>query len=610
MMGAVRRLLLGSPLATQRREHETLGLLGGLAVFASDALSSVAYGPEEVLIVLGEAGRGALAYLGPISIAVVVLLGIVVTSYRQTVVAFPRGGGAYAVARDNLGPLPSHIAGGALLTDYVLTVAVSTAAGVAAITSAWPVLGPWRVHLGVLAVLVTMLVNLRGLRESATMVGAFVYAFIALMLGMVAIGLWKSASGTLPVAPPLSPEEAAGVTGTVSLWLILRAFASGGATLTGIEAVADGVEAFREPRSKLAGRCLALLGLLLSAMVLGSSYLAHRIGVQPSESETVMSQIARAAYGHGSAPYYLLQTMTCVILILAANTSFNGFPRLAAFMAQGGYLPRQLTNLGDRLVYSNGIVGLALLAIGLLVAFGGEVTRLIPLYAVGVFTAFTFSQAGMVRHWTRGRQPGWRYGAIVNGIGAATTGVVLVVVAVTKFVYGAWIVCLLIPLIVLVLRATKRHYDYVAAHLTLEGAQARPQTKNLNILLVGGMNRGTLNGLQYLKSLEGTARCIHVEIEGHDNPRVKRLWGEWERDLELIIIQSPYRSYAEPLVEYIRQVQREEGFGFVTVIVPEFVVNRWWESMLHNHTATWLQIVLRSMPGVAVTNMRYRLDDQ
>lgn len=607
MMAAVRKLLLGSPLATTRMGHETLGLLGGLAVFAADALSSVAYGPEEVLIILGEAGRGASIYLLPISIAVVALLAVVVTSYRQTVVEYPQGGGAYAVARDNLGVLPSHVAGAALLTDYLLTVAVSVAAGIDAITSAWQVLTPWSVHLGVGAILVMMLVNLRGVRESAAAFGVFVYAFIAVMLAMIALGLFRAVSGNLPPLHPTAPAEA---TGAVSLLLILRAFSSGGATLTGVEAVANGVQAFRKPAGRNAALCLAFLALLLSVMVLGSSYLAHRLGVEPLENETVISQVARAIYGGSSPFYYFLQAATCVILILAANTSFAGFPRLAAFMAEGGYLPRQFANLGDRLVFSNGIAGLALLAAALLVAFRGEVTRLIPLYALGVFTAFTLSQTGMVRHWLRERKPGWRYRALVNGVGAAVTGVVLVVIAITKFAYGAWIICVVVPGLVLLFRAIRRHYDYVAEHLTLEGATAKPDVRNLNILLVGGMNRGTLNGLQYLKALRGEARCLHVEIQGHENPKVLRLWREWETDLELTVLQSPYRSYAEPLVDYIRKAQQEEGFGFVTVVLPEFVVNSVWEGLLHNHTATWLQLVLRSMPGVAVTNMRYRLQDQ
>lgn len=608
MIAAMRRLLLGSPLATARMEHEVLGLLGGLAVFAADALSSVAYGPEEVLIILREGGPDALRFAMPIAFAVVALLAVVVTSYRQTVVAYPQGGGAYAVARDNLGVGASHIAGAALLVDYVLTVSVSVAAGVSAIISAWPALEPWRVHAGVIAIGLMMVVNLRGVRESAAAFAVFVYAFIGVMLLMLAIGLFRAAQGTLPV-PTAHPLEAAGAAG-VSVWLILRAFSSGGATLTGVEAVANGVKAFRAPAGRNAGKCLAFLAALLGVMVLGSSWLAHHMQVVPIEGETVISQIGRAVFGEGATLYFALQALTCVILILAANTSFAGFPRLAAFMAEGGYLPRQFASLGDRLVFSNGIAGLALLAAGLLVAFQGEVTRLIPLYAVGVFTAFTLSQAGMVRHWAREREAGWRGKAIVNGIGAAVTGIVLIVIAVTKFAYGAWIVCILVPLFVLMFRGIKRHYDYVAAHLTLEGAIAPPPARNLSILLVGGMNRGTLKGLQYAKSLGGEVRCVHVEVQGHDNPRVVRLWKQWEPDMELTVLQSPFRSYAEPLMEYIRKARDEEGYGFVTVIIPEFVVNTWWESLLHNHTAVWLQIVLRAMPRVAVLNMRYWLDEQ
>jgi len=603
MLGLVRRALLGAPLPTYRMMFERVGVLGGLAVFSSDALSSVAYGPEEILLILAAAGAAGLQHNLAIAVAIAVLVLIVATSYRQTVVEYPSGGGAYVVARDNLGTVPAHAAGAALLTDYILTVSVSVAAGAAAITSAWPGLYDHRVALGVACVAFMMLVNLRGVRESAAVFAAPVYTFIFCMLALVGVGIWRVSTGQVSAQAAAAPMSALQ---PLTLFLILRAFASGGATLTGIEAVANGVQAFRPPSGPNAARVLGILALLLGTTVVGTSWLAHSLGTVPLEKETVVSQIGRQVFGHG-AMYYLLQTATALVLVLAANTSFAGFPRLSAFMAEDGYLPRQLTNIGNRLVYSNGIVALAILASLLLIRFEGEVTRLIPLYAVGVFTAFTLSQAGMVRHWLRQRTPGWQLRAALNGFGACVTGVVLVVLAVTKFVYGAWIVCILMPLLVLMFRGVRRHYDYVASRLTLEQAsQVRP-LRNLNVLLVGGMHRGTLEAIQYLKALSGQGRALHVEVGGETTPRVQRLWSQWEKELPLIVLPSPYRAMAGPVVDYIKKAQQEEGYDVVTVILPEFVVNRWWESLLHNHSALWLQIRLHAMPGVAVLSMPYRL---
>jgi len=603
MPGTIRRLLIGAPLATYRLELEKLGILSGLAVFASDALSSVAYGPEEVMLILMLAGGQGLPYVLPVIAAIVITLFVVATSYRQTVVEYPSGGGAYVVARDNLGTSSAHIAGAALLTDYVLTVAVSTAAGVAAITSAWQGLYPYRVALGLVCIAAVMLVNLRGVRESAAVFAAPVYTFIFCMLALAAVGVFRVATGT---APP--PADVSGLKAVqpLTLFLILRAFSSGGATLTGIEAVANGVQAFRAPSGPNAARVLGWLALLLATTTVGLGYLAHHLNVTPQEKETVVSHIAALIFGRGGM-YYVLQVATALILILAANTSFAGFPRLAAFMAQDAYLPRQFANLGDRLVYSNGIIVLAALAGALIWKFGGDVSALIPLYAVGVFTAFTLSQLGMVVHWRRAQSPGWQWRAAISGFGACATAVVLVVVAVTKFRYGAWIVCIVVPLLVLGFRAIRRHYDFVASRLTLAQAASVHPYQNLNLMLVGGMHRGTLEALQYLKSLAGTGRAIHVEVGGESDPRVQRLWAEWEKDIPLIVLSSPYRNLAEPLIGYIEQMKREEGYDIVTVILPEFVVGSWWESLLHNHSALWLQILLRNVPGVAILNMRYQL---
>jgi amino acid transporter len=602
MLSWLRRLLIGEPIATYRLSFERLGVLGGLAVFAADALSSTAYGPEEIVRTLVLAGSEALVWVVPLGAAVVALLVIVAISYRQTVMEYPSGGGAYVVARDNLGTTPSLVAGAALLTDYVLTVAVSVAAGVAAITSAWPVLHDHRVAIGVASIVFIALVNLRGVRESAVVFGVPVYSFIALMLTLIALGLGRLAFGTLE---PISRETVA-ATQPLTLLLILRAFSSGGATLTGIEAVANGVQAFTEPAGRHAARVLGILALMLGIMTLGTSVLAHALQVHPVAEETVLSQIATAVFGRGGL-YYALQIATAIILIIAANTSFAGFPRLAAFMANDGFVPRQFANLGDRLVYSNGIIFLGLLSALLLAVFGGDVHALIPLYAVGVFTAFTLSQSGMVLHWMSKRDEGWRQRALVNALGAVVTGIVLIVVAVSKFVLGAWIVCILIPLMLVVFRGIRRHYDYVARRLSLDQAGEVGPMRNLNLLLVGGMHRGTLEGLEYLKALSGEGRAVHVEVGGEATPRIQRLWAQWERDIPLTVLSAPYRSMTEPLIEYIQQAQQDEGYDVVTVIIPEFVVNTFWESLLHNHSALWLQVTLRNVPRVAVLNMRYKL---
>lgn len=602
MIGALRRILIGSPLATHRMEHEKVGVVGGLAVFACDALSSVAYGPEEVVLFLGMAGAAGLRYVLPVGVGIVVLILIVASSYRQTVVEYPSGGGAYIVARENLGILPSHIAGAALLNDYVLTVAVSVAAGVAAITSAFPDLYGHRVPIAVATVLFIMVVNLRGVRESAAAFAPVAYGFIFCMVALVAVGLSRLLGGTLqaPPRPPLVAVE------PLTAFLVLRAFSSGCATLTGLEAVANGVQAFRKPRGKHAAEVMALMGILLSVMSLGTVLLAHYLGTTYQEKETVVSQIATIVFGRGFT-YYALQTATALILALGAHTSFADFPRISAFMAQDGYMPRQFANLGDRLVYSNGILTLAVLASALIILFRGQVTLLIPLYAVGVFTAFTLSQTGMVLHWQRKGGPNWQRKAIVNGVGAVVTGIVLVIIALTKFTHGAWIVCIIIPLLVLTFRGIRRHYDYVAFRLSLKQALTVRPLRNLNVLLVGGMHRGTLEALEYTKALDSDARAVHVEVGGEPTPRVQRLWSQWETTIPLVTLASPYRNMAQPLLTYIEQVRRDEGYDVVTVILPEFVVNTWWESLLHNHSALWLQFLLRSIPEVAVLNMRYRL---
>jgi len=601
--GLLRRLLVGSPLSTDQMEHQKVGPAGGLAIFAADAMSSVAYGPEEVLIVLVAAGMPGLGLGVPIGIALALLIAVVATSYRQTVMEYPSGGGAYVVAKENLGPLPAQIAGGALLTDYVLTVSVSVAAGVAAMSSAIPALHAHRVALAVVLIAFITLVNLRGVRETATAFALPVYGFIVCALAVIFVGFIRLAAGNLQHASPTGLPD---ITHSVTAFLVLRAFSSGCASLTGIEAVANGVQAFREPRGPNAARVMVWIATVLAVTVVGVSVLARAIGLAPRPEVTLLSQVGESVFGRG--PVYLaLQTTTTLILVFAANTSFTGFPRLAAFMAQDGYMPRQMMNLGDRLVFGNGILVLAGLAMALVVGFEGEVTRLLPLYAVGVFTAFTLSQCGMVVHWVRKGGAGWRLKAAVNGFGALATGVVLAVVAVTKFALGAWVVCLLIPLLVAAFQGVRGHYRWVASRLSLETAGEVHPVRNLNLLLVGGMHRGTLEALQYVKAQSHSARAVHVEIGGEASPRIQRDWRKWETEVPLVVLESPYRDLAGVLLRYIEGVRETEGFDYVTVVLPEFTVNRWWESLLHNNTVLWLQIGLRRQPGVATLHMRYRL---
>ncbi len=602
MLGSLRRVLIGAPIATERSEHEKVGVLGGMAILAPDPMSSVAYGPEEVLIVLVAAGAVGFQYGVPVCLAIGALMALVAVSYRQTVLEYPSGGGAYVVARDNLGLITAQVAGAALLTDYVLTVAVSVAAGMAAVTSAWPGVGPYNVALGVACIALICLVNLRGVRESAGAFALPVYSFVAVTLLTIGVGLWKVATGQLTYVAPQFPP----VTTALTTFLILRAFSSGCVSLTGLEAVANGVQVFKEPRSRRAAVVMTSLALILGSTVLGVALLAHQLGVIPSAQETVLSQIGARVFGRGTL-YFLLQIGTTLILIFAANTSFSDFPRLSALHAADGFMPRQMTNLGDRLVYQNGIIALAVLAIALLIGFHGEVTRLIPLYAIGVFSAFTTSQTGMVVHWWKKRGPLWRLKIAINGTGALATGVVLVVVAVTKFSHGAWVVIILIPVLVAVFLGIEKHYRWVASRLTLERAPEVVPKKNLTLLLVGGMHRGTLEALQYVHALPAPVRAVHIEAAGEAEPRILRLWAEWETQIPLVVLPSPFRNLYQPLVDYIGRAQAEEGFDTVTVVLPEFVVDTWWQSLLHNQSALRLQLLLRRVPGVSLVNMRYRL---
>jgi amino acid transporter len=600
----LKRLLVGTPLPTAQARHERLGKATALAVFASDALSSVAYATEEILLVLVLAGTVALSYSMPIGFAIAVLIAIVVSSYRQTILAYPRGGGAYIVSKDNLGTLPGLVAAAALLIDYVMTVAVSIAAGIAAVTSAVPLLFPYRVWLCVFGVAGTAIANLRGIRESGKIFAAPTYLFVASLFGMVVYGSLGAIFDFIGEAP--YPPHPPGLEG-VGLFLILRAFAAGCAALTGVEAVSDGVPAFRPPEARNARIVLTWLGAILVTLFLGITFLSNDFGIRPRADETVISQLARHVFGTGVA-YYEIQLATMLILLLAANTSFADFPRLAFFLARDRYIPRQFGTQGDRLVFSNGIVILGSLAALLLVIFGGDTNALIPLYAVGVFISFTLSQASMVRRWYRSRDHGWWWRATLNGVGATVTGLVMLTIAVTKFSHGAWIVLLLIPTLVALFLAIHRHYDDVAAQLSLEDFAPPAPMTNTVLVLVGDLHKGIVRAVQYAQTLSPSAKGVYVETDPERTRRLEDRWGKWGLGAPLIVLNSPYRSILGPLSDYIEHLQRQGGDNHVvTLVLPEFIPARWWQQILHNQTALLIKGQMLFRKNVVVTDVPHHL---
>jgi amino acid transporter len=593
-----RRLLLGSPLPSEAYVHQRLTKVKALAVFSSDALSSVAYATEEILLVLVTAGVAALALSLPIALVITGLLAIVATSYYQTVHGYPSGGGAYIVAHENLGVWPGLIAAAALLIDYVLTVAVSITAGVVAVTSAAPGLFPLRIELCLLAIALITWGNLRGVRESGTLFSLPTYAFIGLFLTLIATGFVRLWTGSLsPIAPPPLLADTTG-TAPLTVFLLLRAFASGCAAMTGTEAISNGVPAFEPPAADNAGKTLIAMAVLLAIMFLGITSLARTVAILPVEHESVVSQMGRMVFGSG--PLYLaLQAATALILILAANTAFADFPRLSSILARDGYAPRQLANLGDRLVFSNGIGALAVLAALLIVLFGGRTHSLIPLYAVGVFLSFTLSQAGMVRHWHKTRAGHWRTKAAINGLGAVATGLVLLVVIESKFTHGAWIILVLIPLLVALFRAIKRHYVAMREQVMLGTESVRrrasrdvPQQYKV-VVPLSSLNRASLAALRFARSISQDVSAVIVDVEPHSTASVQQAWDAWYVEIPLIVLKSSYRSVITPLLHYLEDVDRRDPErGLAVVILPEIVPARWWQHLLHNQTTFQLKAVL------------------
>lgn len=592
------------PLSQAR--HERLGKTVALAVFASDPLSSVAYATEEILLVLLLAGTAALSYSMPIALGIASLLAIVVVSYRQTVHAYPQGGGAYLVAKDNLGRSPALTAAAALLIDYVLTVSVSVAAGIDALTSALPALHPYRIAFCVGAIVVIAVGNLRGVRESGRLFAAPTYFFVISILGMVGYGLMAAAFGWLREAPYRSHPP--GLEG-VGLFLFLRAYSAGCTALTGVEAVSNGVQALKPPEGRSAQIVLTWLGILSIVMFLGITYLAFDLGIVPGDDETVVSKIARRVFGTGP-PYFAVQVGTMLILLLAANTSYADFPRLSSILARDGFVPRQLATQGDRLVFSNGILILSACAIALLVLFGGDTHALLPLYATGVFMSFTLSQGGMVRRWLRLRERGWRWRMCVNGVGATVTGVVLLTLAVTKFMAGAWIVVVVVPLLVLSFAVMHRHYERVAVDLSLEGLAGPPGFRHTVLVLIGDVHRGVVRAVQYARTLaasDAAVRAVYVEIDPARTLKVEERWAAWGLGVPLVVLTSPYRSILRPLLEYIDQIQSRGEDQVVTIVLPEFLPRRWWQHALHNQTALLVKGALLFHKNIVVADVPYLL---
>ncbi|HKY30023.1 MAG TPA: APC family permease [Pyrinomonadaceae bacterium] len=671
MATAIKRLLVGRALRTEQAVHERLTKKTALAVFSSDALSSTAYATEEILLVLAVAAAitasASFSYVLPISIGIAILLAIVATSYRQTIHAYPSGGGAYIVAKENLGTTPGLIAGASLLVDYVLTVSVSIAAGVAAITSAvqgtrYAWLDEHRVILCLIFIAFIAIANLRGVRESGALFATPTYVFVVSFFFMIAFGFFHyfTYGGAAPIPTDEELKTAEGYSlQPLTLFLLLGAFSNGCAALTGIEAISNGVQAFKKPEARNAATTLVWMAALLTTMFLGTSVMAYLYHVHPKASETVISQFARIIFtGSFGWFYYIVQAATAAILVLAANTAFADFPRLSSLLARDRFLPRQFANRGDRLVFSNGIVILAIFSGVLVILFGGDTSRLIPLYAVGVFLSFTLSQSGMVVHWLRERrnvragarqngpvteaqvhddakvaQPlpdieledeeihrsyfvtdevtspsNWKKSLTINATGAFATFVVLCVFVATKFMHGAWIVVVVIPLLVFLFRAIHRHYLMVAKQLSTDGLGPLRPIKHTVIVPISGIHRGVVCALQYAKSIAtDQVRAVYVDFEEETTANLKGKWERWGAGVQLVVLPSPYRELTRPLLRYIHRIERENDDDIITVVLPEFIPAKWWQHILHNQSSLLLKGSLLFKKGVIVTSVPYHL---
>jgi amino acid transporter len=621
LLHRLRRALLGAPIATSKAHHEKLSPLLGLPVFSSDALSSVAYATEAIILILIYLSTAALSDQIWISLAIVVLIVLITISYQQTIHAYPGGGGSYIVASENLGVGPGLVAAAALLIDYILTMSVSVAAGIAAILSAFPEISKHipdaQVSLSLVCIAIVAFANLRGLRESGTLFAFPTYGFILAMTVLIIFGALKIHSTMAFATPHVDTNLLGKEANAARLYIVLRAFAAGCTALTGIEAVSNGVPAFKAPEPKNAAKTLLMMSALLTFMFMGLGYLALQLpfhyngfGIYESNDShyvTLTAQVAAYTFGPGSGMFYVVQIFVALILILAANTAFADFPRLTSLISRDGYLPRYLSRLGDKLVFHNGIVILAALAGILIFVFKGQLDALLPLYAVGVFTAFTLSQAGMVMHWVKDRGPRWHTRAVINGIGSFLCLVVLLIIGATKFVEGAWLVMVLIPVICAGFWAIHKRY----ASMTLQLASAEPvepPTRHMALLLVPRVHRGILGALRYTSFLKGDVQAVHVTINEKTLPELQRQWQAYSADIPLVILPSPYRSLIQPILDYVDQLRADEPGILITVVVAEAVSTRWYQKLLTENVAQQLKVRLARRRRVVVVNTRYFLN--
>jgi amino acid transporter len=590
MLNRLKDFFIGPPLPTQQLHDKKLNKIRALASFSPDALSSIAYANQEIYLGLVVAGSAGLVLAWPIGLAITGLLVIVALSYYQTIHGYPSGGGSYIVSRENLGTLPGLVAGAALLIGYLLTAAVSLTAGVEAIASAIPSLWPYRILIALFLLTVIMLANLRGLQESGTLMSVPVYLFLFAYIPMLGYGLYR-----LLVGGPAPLEQGLhAVSQPVTLYLILHTFSAGCTALTGIEAISNGVPAFQSPEAKNAGKTLVVMAALMSILFVGSIGLTQFLGVTAAPQETILSALARRLVGDGVA-YYTIQVSTMLILAVAANTSFAGFPRLAAILAKDGFLPRQFTGLGDRLVFANGIVSLAVATGILIVLFGGDSHSLVPLFAVGVFLAFSLSQAGMVLHWLRERGRGWYFKALLNGLGALATATTVLIIGISKFFEGAWITILLIPALVIMFSRIRAHYREVGRELTLHGLppSLRPAPTPRVVIPVSGVHRGIVEAVDFALAITRDVTAVYVELEPGEAEAVQKKWKIWWPDIPLVVVPSPYRSIIQPLIDFLDETDAIHNDGqLATIILPEFVPAKWWQSIMHNQTAWLLKAAL------------------
>jgi amino acid transporter len=600
----LKRWLVGDPLKTTQAADQRLSKTLALAIFSSNNISSVAYATEEILLVLVLAGTAAMSWSIPVSLAILFLVLVLTISYRQIIYEYPEGGGAYTVAKANLGELPSLVAAGALMISYVVTVAVSIAAGIAALTSAIPSLFEHREALGLVTILFIVIMNLRGVRESGQFFAIPTYFAIGMLSLLVVVGVVRSLYESKSVPPAIGSN---GGLEPITLFLILRSFAVGCSAVTGMEVISNGVKAFRPPESKNAATTMIWMSVILGSLFMGISWMAYHFNIIPKADETVVSQLARLTFGTG-AVYYAVQLGTMILLILAANSAFAGFPHLASILARDGFMPHQMATFGDRLVFSNGIIILGFFACLLLVLFQGNTHALIPLYAIGVFVSFTISQSGMVRSWLKRKGAHWRKKLVVNGIGALTTGIATLIIATTKFWDGSWIVLLLVPLLILMFRGIQSHYKAVKEQISLARDSRPPRPRhNLILIPISGVNRSVVRAVDYARSRGGDIKALLVDVNKEETALAEIQWAQWGCGVPLIVLPSPYRSILGSIMDFIEEQRQKDPDCWITVVLPEIIPARWWQNILHNQRALMLKASLLFKDRVVLTDVPFHL---